>query len=897
MKYRMLFLVFLLFKLASVANAQTVGDYRTAVSGNWNVISNWQRYSGAVSGWVTPTASPNNTNANVISIRNGHTITVTTGVNVDQVIVETTGQITINSGVTMVLANNALYNPDMIVNGILKNAGTVTTTGTLEFASGSKYQHNWTSGDTGTIPKATWDDGSTCEIIGFTSGVGTTKLQGTSQSFYDFVWNCPGQLQTVFIRGDSFRPVRNDFLMQNTGTSNCEVTAVSPGRLEFTNYIQSGGVFTISSGAVGYTVNVSGDITMTGGTLTTGATPSTIFFTKNGTQAFSNTGGIIRNYVDFVVRNSSTLDLGSSVLTSEGSFTMNLGSALITANSEGISLNDPIGSIQVTGVRSYSTEADYTYNGAVAQLTGDGLITANNLIIDNPAGVTLSNSTTINGVLYQVAGAISGSIHTDGYSAEAYNYLNIEESDDLINSFAISMTTPASLPQYVNRKWTIFGNYASEKIVTFYWTIADDNGFNWADFTPAVWKNGVSYLASSYEVTGEIRYITVAIPASLTRGEYVIGQISGTLPSIRVYAEQPNYYTSTSDVSIPVLVEGLEQSIRGFALDISFDPTYLNIKNLLDFEEGSFLSSNGLTQWYVIGENGQYNVTCTILGVCTGAADSGTLFTLTLSPQGQSTGVVGTDIILSNIILRDVMNQPVYAGTIENTNVVIDVTPIYANFTVFLQGPYVMGGSMTHNLGNNIPLVSPYILPGQSSGQIIIAYPNVSPFYIVDWVMVQLRTGTASSTTVQSANAFLLSNGALVDVLGNNSLPFFLTAGNQYYIVVKHRNHLAIMSAVSYSFSNDPANPTTINLSEAGSAYGANNGGFKLMQEGIYAMYAGDADGNGRIQANDRNNFWRVQTNTGGYKSADFNLNGLVQANDRNNFWRTNSNRSTLVPN
>jgi hypothetical protein len=69
------------------------------------------------------------------------------------------------------------------------------------------------------------------------------------------------------------------------------------------------------------------------------------------------------------------------------------------------------------------------------------------------------------------------------------------------------------------------------------------------------------------------------------------------------------------------------------------------------------------------------------------------------------------------------------------------------------------------------------------------------------------------------------------------------------------------------------------------------------MQEGIYAMYAGDADGNGRIQANDRNNFWRVQTNTGGYKSADFNLNGLVQANDRNNFWRTNSNRSTLVPN
>lgn len=359
---------------------------------------------------------------------------------------------------------------------------------------------------------------------------------------------------------------------------------------------------------------------------------------------------------------------------------------------------------------------------------------------------------------------------------------------------------------------------------------------------------------------------------------------------VRVYIEQPAYTIISEDVTLPVMISGLDQSIRGFSIDFSFDTTYLNIHNYDDFQEGTFLSNSGPTQLYVTGADGQYNVTCSLLGISTDSDISGVLFTVILTPHGVSTGLAGTDITLTDIILRGPLNQTVLVDIIDNTNVVINETPAYANFTIFLQGSYVSGGSMTHSLSANIPLVSPY------DGEVISALPDVSPNYIVDWVNVQLRTGIANSTTVQSANAFLLQNGSLVDVLGNRSLPFYSTAGNEYYIVIKHRNHLAIMSSVPHAFSNNPASVPSINLSVSGSVYGGDILGFKQVETGVYALYAGDADRNGVVEPIDSNNYWRLQVGLGGYYSADFNLDGQVQPLDLNNYWRLNPGLQSQVP-
>ncbi|HXG01097.1 MAG TPA: hypothetical protein VNL69_09925, partial [Bacteroidota bacterium] len=53
-----------------------------------------------------------------------------------------------------------------------------------------------------------------------------------------------------------------------------------------------------------------------------------------------------------------------------------------------------------TTTRSFSTGANYTYNGTSAQVTGNGLpSTVNNLTISNAAGVTLTTSTSLTGDL------------------------------------------------------------------------------------------------------------------------------------------------------------------------------------------------------------------------------------------------------------------------------------------------------------------------------------------------------------------------------------------------------------------------------------------------------------------------------------------------------------------
>jgi hypothetical protein len=93
--------------------------------------------------------------------------------------------------------------------------------------------------------------------------------------------------------------------------------------------------------------------------------------------------------------------MGTSVLDgSSGSFTLSSGAGLVTAHPDGISSSGGGGSVQVSGAISFSTGADYTYDGTVSQVTGSGLpATVNNLTIDNTAGVGLTASVTISGTL------------------------------------------------------------------------------------------------------------------------------------------------------------------------------------------------------------------------------------------------------------------------------------------------------------------------------------------------------------------------------------------------------------------------------------------------------------------------------------------------------------------
>ncbi len=217
----------------------------------------------------------------------------------------------------------------------------------------------------------------------------------------------------------------------------------------------------------------------------------------------------------------------------------------------------------------------------------------------------------------------------------------------------------------------------------------------------------------------------------------------------------------------------------------------------------------------------------------------------------------------------------------------------YVNVKVFLEGPYdAVGDTMSTALNDNgyLPLSQPFNSSPWNYG----GSESVSsiPAGVVDWVLVELRTGTAADTRVASRAAFLKKDGTIVDLDGTSQVKFLGLLPDNYYIVIRHRNHLAVMSANAVTLSE---NSSTLYDFTTGTAqyYGADA---KQLETGVYGMYTGDASANGQVQTSDKNDYWKSQVGTNGYKSADFNLNGEVQTSDKNDYWKNNVGRGTQVP-
>lgn len=64
---------------------------------------------------------------------------------------------------------------------------------------------------------------------------------------------------------------------------------------------------------------------------------------------------------------------------------------------------------------------------------------------------------------------------------------------------------------------------------------------------------------------------------------------------------------------------------------------------------------------------------------------------------------------------------------------------------------------------------------------------------IVDWVFVELRDPMSASTVIATQSALLQRDGDVVDTDGTSPLSFSVGAGS-YYVAIRHRNHLGVMS-------------------------------------------------------------------------------------------------------
>lgn len=202
---------------------------------------------------------------------------------------------------------------------------------------------------------------------------------------------------------------------------------------------------------------------------------------------------------------------------------------------------------------------------------------------------------------------------------------------------------------------------------------------------------------------------------------------------------------------------------------------------------------------------------------------------------------------------------------------------------IALQGTYnTTNQSMNTNLRNSnlLPTTQPFNRPPWNyNGSESVSSASAIPTNAVDWVLLEARNGNNNDQIAETKAAFLLSNGNIVDVNGTTQGVVFssIAANAPYFISVKTRNHLAILSANAVTVPNtatlDLTNPTNV---LGGAAQLAN------MGNGVYALIAGDMDANGTITVNDFNYFQAEMSIINSYVDSDCNMDKNVTVADLN---------------
>jgi serine protease AprX len=226
--------------------------------------------------------------------------------------------------------------------------------------------------------------------------------------------------------------------------------------------------------------------------------------------------------------------------------------------------------------------------------------------------------------------------------------------------------------------------------------------------------------------------------------------------------------------------------------------------------------------------------------------------------------------------------------------------PISHNFSlqikVFLEGPF-NGTSMNTDLNPFLPLSHPYgDPPFNHTG--LESVPFIPGNDVVDWVLIELRDAPvadlASEETILARRAaFLLSDGRVVDLDGTSSLQFSVSVVKKMYVVVRHRNHLDILSYYPLIVQNDSS---TYDFSTGSVKTFGNIAGSKEITSGNWGMIAGDGNADGIVDVFDKIEEWEIQAGSQGYYFSDYDLNTQISNQDKDDIWLPNVGHSSQLP-
>ena len=274
-----------------------------------------------------------------------------------------------------------------------------------------------------------------------------------------------------------------------------------------------------------------------------------------------------------------------------------------------------------------------------------------------------------------------------------------------------------------------------------------------------------------------------------------------------------------------------------------------------------------------------------------GVIDDGNGITYSFDPNTAGVGITTITYTQNGNSITD--NVEVFA--LGNSGCFVSVSP-----KVYLQGALLNPNIGEENLMRDdlrsaglIPTISPYADQISLNPNILTAMGGDA---IVDWVFVELRNATTNTLIVDSQSALLQRDGNVVATDGVSLISFSQPSGD-YYIVIKHQNHLGIMTNSTIALT---AAASMIDFTDATNqiTFGSNAQTTFGIPNGILAMWSGNANGDTVVQysgttpdtpnilslvLNDSGNALNFPTFVvSGYNTNDVNMDGNAQYSGTN---------------
>ncbi|MES2772752.1 MAG: ice-binding family protein [Bacteroidota bacterium] len=122
----------------------------------------------------------------------------------------------------------------------------------------------------------------------------------------------------------------------------------------------------------------------------------------------------------------------------------------------------------------------------------------------------------------------------------------------------------------------------------------------------------------------------------------------------------------------------------------------------------------------------------------------------------------------------------------------------------------------------------------------------------VDWVFIELRNKIDPAIVLGTRSAIMQRDGTVVDINGSSDIRFLSLLSDDYYVAVRHRNHLGAMTATalpSASFNS----ATVVDFTIMTDADLWNNAGYDgleqaILPDGKRALWAGNANGDNKVK-------------------------------------------------